>query len=104
MRFDRCVAHYRLMNEYGITWPFWGDVAECERGDPQLPPRVEQAVLDWAARFNDQYSWESGWPTERAAREHEAQGRRLYDIVSGLLPDGDSLSLDLWETNHRTGL
>jgi len=103
MPFDEPM-HYRLMNEYGVLWPFWADVGKCGPGQPDLPPRVEAAVRAWAANFNDRYSWESGWPTEGEAREHASQAQRLVEILAGLLPEVDSIELDLWETDRRKGL
>jgi hypothetical protein len=95
--------HYRLMNEYSVEWPFWHDEGLAANGTPALPPRIEAAVRDWAAKFNESYSWEHGWPDQATAREHEEQGQRLRSIIEKLLPPEDTVSFDLWETTHRGG-
>ncbi|PPF56454.1 hypothetical protein C5B94_03270 [Clavibacter michiganensis] len=95
--------HYRLMNEYSVAWPFWGDDGLAADGTPALPQRIDAAVRDWAAGFNQSYSWEHGWPNPAAAREHAEQGRRLHAIIEKLLPPDDTVTLDLWETTHRGG-
>ncbi|MBF4629601.1 hypothetical protein ITJ42_00035 [Clavibacter michiganensis subsp. phaseoli] len=95
--------HYRLMNEYSVAWPFWGDDGLAADGTPSLPPRIEAAVRDWAAGFNGSYSWEHGWPNATAAREHAEQSRRLHAIIEKLLSPDDTVTLDLWETTHSGG-
>ncbi|WP_043673839.1 hypothetical protein [Clavibacter michiganensis] len=95
--------HYRLMDEYGVAWPFWGDDGLAADGTPALPPRIEAAVRAWAAAFDASYSWEHGWPDRTAAREHAEQGRRLHAIIEPLLAPEDTVTLDLWETTHRGG-
>lgn len=95
--------HYRLMDEYSVAWPFWGDEGLTAEGTPPLPPRIDRAVRDWAAAFDAGYSWEHGWPDRTTAREHAEQGRRLHAIIETLLPPGDTVTLHLWETTHRGG-
>ena len=95
---------YRLMNDYGADWPFWQDDGLSPTDTPALPPDVSDAALAWAAEFQAHYSYESGWPTEAAARKHERQGRNLLKLVERTLTLEDSVQLDYWETNWRKGL
>ena len=37
--------HYRLMSEYSVAWPFWGDDGLAADGTPALPPRIDAAVI-----------------------------------------------------------
>lgn len=95
---------YRLMNEYGVDWPFWDEDGQCAVGVPRLPLALATEVSAWAAEFNDHYGVDAGWPTERAARVHERQAHRLLRLVERALPEGDTVVLGLWETNRRKGL
>jgi hypothetical protein len=70
-------VHYRLMNDYGVDWPFWTGDGLAPEGRPTLSDRLRAEVLAWATSFNDSYSWEAGWPTEAAARNHERQAHRI---------------------------
>jgi len=92
------------MNDYSAEWPFWTEDGLSPTGTPTLTPNVSDAALAWAADFQKHYSYESGWPTEVAARHHERQGHRLLQMVARELAPGDSVELDYWETNRRKGL
>lgn len=89
--------HYRLMNDYTVQWPFWADGGAREDGDPVLPAPLADAVRAWAALFNAKFDFMRGWPNVAVARQHEAEGQRLYEEASRALPD-DSITLHYWET------
>lgn len=91
------------MNDYGADWPFWTEDGLSPTGTPTLSPNVSDAALAWAAEFHAHYSYESGWPTEVAARKHERQGHSLLRLVERELAPGDSVELRYWETNRRKG-
>ncbi|MFT2691495.1 hypothetical protein [Clavibacter zhangzhiyongii] len=93
--------HYRLMNEYDVDRPLWGDEGLCPDGTPELPPRVEAAVREWAAVFHAGFRWDRGWRDRAVAREHAAEGERLIAILAGVLGPDDTVELLYWETDRR---
>lgn len=95
--------HYRLMDEYGVDRPLWGDDGPCPDGTPELPPHVEEAVRAWAAVFQEGFEWDRGWRDRAVAREHAAQGERLLAILERVLGPQDTVELVYWETDRRTG-
>ncbi|MFD2340485.1 hypothetical protein ACFSM7_09135 [Clavibacter michiganensis subsp. tessellarius] len=96
-------VHYRLMDEYGVDRPLWGDDGLCPDGTPELPPHVEEAVRAWAAVFQEGFEWDRGWRDRAVAREHAAQGERLLAILERVLGPEDTVELVYWETDRRTG-
>lgn len=94
---------YRLMNEYGVDRPLWGDGGLCPDGTPELPPRVEAAVREWAAVFQEGFRWERGWRDRSVARDHAAQAERLLAILERVLAPDDTVELLYWETDRRRG-
>jgi hypothetical protein len=91
---------YRLMNDYSVGWPFWATDGLCDDGDPQLPASLAAELRAWAATFNQEFDYMTGWRTATLADEHEREGRRLYEEVKRALPN-DSLTLEYWETALR---
>ncbi|WP_157887902.1 hypothetical protein [Frondihabitans sp. PAMC 28766] len=93
------------MNDYAAEWPFWGSEGQCGDGDPALPSWLEADVRAWAEDFNQNYSYDSGWPTEGSARDHKRVAQRLIQQVERTIgPKGDTVELQYWETNRRKGL
>ena len=85
---------YRLMNDYSVGWPFWATDGLCDDGDPQLPTSLAAELRAWAATFNQEFDYMTGWPTATLADEHEREGRRLYEEVERALPN-DSITLEM---------
>jgi len=96
-------VHYRLMNEYGVDRPLWGDEGLCRDGEPELPPRVEAAIREWAAVFQQGFQWDRGWRVRDVAREHAAQGERLLAILERVLGPEDTIELVYGEADRRRG-
>jgi hypothetical protein len=92
--------HYRLMNEYGVDRPLWGDEGLCPDGTPKLPPGVEASVLEWADVFQEGFHWERGWRDPAVAREHAAQGERLLATLERVLAPDDTVELVHGETDR----
>jgi hypothetical protein len=94
-------VHYRMMNEYGVGWPFWGEFGLCQDGEPELPPRLADDVRAWAADFNAGYSWETGWDSWSEGAAHERRGRGLFGAVEKYLEaQGHTVELHYWETTR----
>lgn len=90
------------MNDYSAAWPFWGsrDIGLCADHDPHLPAELAAECRAWAARFNENFDPESGWPSPHIAAEHEAQGRRIFEQVRRALPEHEVV-FRYWERSHR---
>jgi hypothetical protein len=90
------------MNDYGALWPFWGGdgVGNCGPGDPELPVELANAARAWAARFNDLFDEEAGWPDRATADSHRSEGGRLSVAVQAALPEHE-VTFDYWERRVR---
>ncbi|BDZ49699.1 hypothetical protein GCM10025867_19400 [Frondihabitans sucicola] len=96
--------HYRLSNEYEAEWPFWSLESQCPDGDPALPAWLDAEVRAWAEDFNEKFSDESGWATERAAEDHQRRAKELLRRVRRVVEsNGDTVELHYWETSRRKG-
>ena len=94
---------YKLMNDYDVDWPVWADEGAAAALELELPRRLTTEVRAWAKRFNDLYSYETGWPDARTGRENEAEGKRLVEAIRRELNSGDSIVLRYWETLNAGG-
>ncbi|WIB63201.1 MULTISPECIES: hypothetical protein [unclassified Curtobacterium] len=91
---------YRLMNEYTVDWPLWRDDGGAPEGEPELSERLAAQVRDWAATFNELYSYKTGWPDARTCQAQRAEGEHLAAAIARELGPDDSIELDFWETAH----
>lgn len=41
-----------MFNEYGCSWPFWGEEGLLDQEDFPLPPELTRDVLAWTRNFN----------------------------------------------------
>lgn len=97
------VPTVRLMNEYGVRWPLWGDMDNYpyELGVLPLSDRLTADLLSWAESFQEQYDHEHGWPSGVIAEAHFDEGHRLAAALQGELGAAFVVEIGLWETNRR---
>lgn len=94
---------YKLMNDYGADWPFWGGIEGfglCADDDPVLPSDLTEELRAWAAEFNRLFDYRYGWRNEATAYAHQIEGDRLYRAVCAALPN-DTVTFDCWEMSYR---
>ena len=90
----------RLMNDYSVAIPLWGDNYEVDFLPPGVPADLEADLRAWAKQFNDNFEPGTGWPTRDMADSHRAEGERLLRQLRAALPN-DEVVLDYWELMHR---
>lgn len=92
----------RVINEYGVNWPLWGDMENYpyQLGVLPMSDQLTVDLLAWAANFNERYDHELGWPSEAVAEAHFDEGHRLAAALQGELGSTFVVELGLWETNH----
>ena len=97
------VPTVRLMNEYAVQWPLWGDMENYPYQPGVLPvsPALTFDLLAWAEHFNSNYDHEFGWKSESIAEAHFDEGHRIAAALQGELGEAFVVELALWETNHR---
>lgn len=97
------VPTVRLINDYGVRWPLWGDMENYpyEVGAPQVSEELTAAILAWAANFNEYYDHEHGWPDAAKMEAHFDEGHRLAADLQGEFGERYQVRLALWETNCR---
>ncbi len=89
-----------LANEYGFTLPVtaYDDDGELiDNVKALFSPALDSRLRAWAARFNDDYDYEAGWPTLVECREEYTGGLELCDSVKEEL-SGTTVSFEFWET------
>lgn len=89
-----------LANEYGFTLPVtaYDDDGELiDNVKALFSPALDSRLRAWAARFNDDYDYESGWPSLVECREAYMEGLELCDLVKEEL-SGTTVSYEFWET------
>ena len=93
---------YTLMNDYTVTWPFWGGrgIGLCLDEDPVLPNGISAAARSWASQFNEQFSHEDGWPNRAIAIAHREEGEPIFREAQRLLPEHD-VTFQYWERAFR---
>lgn len=89
-----------LANEYSFTLPLkvYDDDGELIDNVSRLfTPSLDLRLRDWAARFNDRYDYESGWPSLAECREAFAEGQELCELVKAEMSE-TTVSYEFWET------
>ena len=80
------LTRIRLMNDYGVQYPLWGDGGPIEDED-----RLPGLGIDESLRA-DLEAWQQAWDERRLdvwdERQHQAEGRRLLKRLQAGAPDG----------------
>ncbi|RKQ35027.1 hypothetical protein C1C97_007055 [Kocuria tytonis] len=88
-----------MFNEYGCSWPFWGEDGLLNEEDFQLPPDLTADILAWTRNFNQHFDYEKGWPTAEQREAHRREGERLAGRVQDAVGPGVTIHLNMWEAN-----
>jgi hypothetical protein len=92
---------YRLMNDYSVDWPLWGDEELMPYGKPELPPRLVAEIRAWADEFEEFCLPMEGWPDAKTGRLHWEEGERLAAAIRRELGPDDSLEYGMGDRRSR---
>jgi hypothetical protein len=87
----------RLMNEYTVDLPLWGEEGLQDPESWPLSDDLLERLRAWAAGFNEHFDHEHGWDDPSRASGHAAAGRTLRDEVADELGDRYNVILRHWE-------
>ncbi|HBH56418.1 MAG TPA: hypothetical protein DDY46_07520 [Kocuria sp.] len=86
-----------MFNEYGCSWPFWGEEGLLDQEDFPLPPELTRDVLVWTRNFNQHFDHDRGWPTPEQREASRCEGERLAERVQDAVDPEVTIDLHLWE-------
>lgn len=86
----------RLMNDYAAKWPLW-TIPMTRRSDWNLSDGLTSRLEAWAATFNAQYHFMTGWPTTEMREAQRAEGVELAALLQTELGDERLVQLQFWE-------
>lgn len=87
----------RLMNEYTVRWPLWGQLGPLSEGELKVSDPVARELKAWARSFNEHFDWQRGWDDPAIAAAHALEATRLRDALQADLGPQYDVVLDLWE-------
>jgi len=90
----------RLMNDYTVEWPLWGEDGMLDRSDLAVDPILTERLELWASLFNHYFDPDSGWPARELAQFHRQLGEQLARELENSLGEGN-VQLQYWETSVR---
>jgi len=88
----------RLMNDYTVRRPLWGEGGLLAAGDPPLPAPLEEKIARWAEGFNADFDHLRGWPSHERYLAHQALALEIMDELQRI-QGPEAVLLDLWETH-----
>ena len=87
----------RMFNEYGCSWPFWGEEGLLDQENFPLPPELTRDVLAWTRNFKQHFDHERGWPTPEQREASRCEGERLAERVRDAVGPEVTIDLHPWE-------
>ena len=88
----------RMVQEYGCSWPFWGEEGLLEQEDFPLPPDLTADVLAWTRNFHAHFDPFEGWPTAEQRETDRREGEQLAKRVQNAVGPETAVHLDLWQS------
>jgi hypothetical protein len=79
VRSDRRV---RLMSDYGVDWPLWGDEGELQPAALGLSDDLTARLQAWQRLFEERFHYESGWRSAEDAAAYAADGVQLQRLLT----------------------
>lgn len=86
----------KLMPEYSVEVPLWGDDGLIEPGDLPLSESLLEALTAWSALFQEHHRVDSGWLDGSAREEFASSAEVLLTRLRAELGPAYDVVADLW--------